>query len=129
MIARLHAYPSLEGQDYNDINLWAQTMGDEQYFLKLLLRMITVCVKTEEIVSSLPVLRLGDFSQRATLNPELPLFQGQRSAQQGTEAQSQLPKKKQQGRRSKSYMAEIACEKNSSLPLLQGLLFEGESED
>lgn len=125
MISRLRSYPSLDGQDYNDINLWAQTMGDEQYFLKLILRMITVCVKTEEIVSSLPVLRLGDFSQRATLNPEMPLPQAQQAApvaQRGL----QMPQTKHQGRRSKSHLAEIACEHNASMPLLQGLVFADE---
>lgn len=126
MISRLRAYPSLEGQDYNDINLWAQTMGDEQYFLKLLLRMIAVCVKTEEIVSSLPVLRLGDFSKRATLNPEMPLPQAQQEAPVTPLGQLQMPHKKHQGRRSKSHLAEIASEHNASMPLLQGLVLADE---
>jgi predicted helicase len=45
----------------NDANLWAtETMGDAKYPLELFLRVITVSLETNKIVTGLPTLEIGE---------------------------------------------------------------------
>ena len=50
-------------QIVNDFNNMAEEMGDPQYILHLILRVITVSLETNKIVASLPALRIHPLDQ------------------------------------------------------------------
>ena len=52
-----------ESQIVNDFNNMAEEMGDPQYILHLILRVITVSLETNKIVASLPALRIHPLDQ------------------------------------------------------------------
>ncbi len=48
----------------NDANDWAiETMRNPKYPLELFQRVVTVCLETQKIVSALPSLNIGSFSE------------------------------------------------------------------
>ena len=54
---------SMASQIVNDFNNMAEEMGDPQYILHLILRVITVSLETNKIVASLPALRIHPLDQ------------------------------------------------------------------
>ena len=52
-----------DSQIINDFNNMAEEMGDPQYILHLILRVITVSLETNKIVASLPALRIHPLDQ------------------------------------------------------------------